>query len=120
MSSSWPVRGSSLAGSKDRATSAWRPLECEVRREEAREGALAPLSGGDARRLTLTPNVDEFAPRWSPDGERPAVTAADAQGDRPTLRNPESLSTSRVRVLDRAGSLLAETPGLMPDWMPPW
>jgi dipeptidyl aminopeptidase/acylaminoacyl peptidase len=75
---------------------------------------LAPLPDGPARRLTDTPEWDEGAPHWSPDGERLVVTAT------PRARSGGRLDGSRVRVIDREGKLLFETEGLMPDWMPAW
>ena len=76
---------------------------------------LAPLPGGPARRLTDTPEWDEGAPHWSPDGELLVVTAT------PSARSEKGrLQDSRVRVLDRSGKLVFEAEGLMPDWMPAW
>jgi Tol biopolymer transport system component len=89
-------------------------------REGNDELYLAPLAGGAPRRLTHTPEWNEEAPQWSPDGELLAVTVAPAGGPAPRLRSPESLAGSRVRVLDREGKLRFEAPGLMPDWMPAW
>lgn len=78
---------------------------------------LAPLSGGPARALTRTPGRDEYAPHWSPDGELLAVTSSRAAADRTGRGGLEDL---RIAVIDRQGRVLLETPGLMPDWMPPW
>lgn len=79
---------------------------------------IQDLTDGEARNLTRSPDVDEFAPRWSPDGERLVVTAA-AGGDL-LLRDRASLERARVRVLDREGRVLFDAPGFMADWMPPW
>jgi len=81
---------------------------------------LAPLVGGAARRLTHTPEWNEEAPQWSPDGELLALTVAPAGAPAPKLRDAKSLARSRVRVIDREGRLLFEAPGLMPEWMPAW
>ena len=81
---------------------------------------LVGLSGSNLRALTHTPDRDEFAPRWSPDGERVALTVSPAGGGLPRLTNRESLTRLRVVVLDRDGETLLDVPGFMPDWMPPW
>ena len=79
---------------------------------------LAEWPDGPARPLATTPDVDEYAPRWSPDGERLAVTVVPAGED---LRlDGDSFDRARVRVLERDGRVAFETPGLMPDWMPAW
>ena len=67
-----------------------------------------PLAGGMPTRLTRTPARAESAPRWSPDGERIALTVQ---------LQDESF---RVLVIDRAGRVQLDVPGMMPDWMPPW
>ncbi len=81
---------------------------------------LAGPGGEGARPLAPTPDWSELAPRWSPDGERIALIATPAAVGTPRLRKPESLRATRLRVLDRQGHLLLDTPGLMADWMPPW
>ena len=48
------------------------------------------------------------------------VTVADQDYGVPRLTDLDSLRGSRIAVLDRSGELLYETPGFMPDWMPPW
>lgn len=78
------------------------------------------LAGGAPRNLTATPDLDEYAPRWSPDGERLVVTATPAAAGRPRLDDRETLARTRLRVLDREGHLLWEGPGFMGDWMPAW
>jgi Tol biopolymer transport system component len=72
------------------------------------EAFLIPFSGGRAKRLTRTPHRAENAPRWSPDGEKVALTVLEA-GD-----------VYRVVVIDRDGAVLLDIPGQMPDWMPAW
>ena len=81
---------------------------------------LADLSGDGERRLTHTPDANEFAPRWSPDGERLVLTVSPSSLTEPLLADRTSLTKTRVVVLDRGGKVLFETPGLMPDWMAPW
>lgn len=80
---------------------------------------LAPLSGGEARALAPSPDLDQYAPRWSPDGERLVVTAV-PRGTPLRLDDRGALARARLRVIDREGRVWAETPGLMPDWMPAW
>ena len=74
---------------------------------------LVALENGVARNLTRTPEREEGAPRWSPDGERIALSARPVGAE----RGSDAL---RVVVIDREGRVLLETPGLMPDWMPAW
>jgi Tol biopolymer transport system component len=81
---------------------------------------LAGISGEGARALTDTPERNEFAPRWSPDGERLVVTVSPVEEGVPRLVDPEGLARTRIVVLDRSGRTLFETAGFMPDWMPPW
>jgi Tol biopolymer transport system component len=81
---------------------------------------LAPLGGGPARRLGSDDARHRYAPHWSPDGERLAlISTPDRVGER-GLDEPESLARIHVVVLDRAGRVLLDVPGCMPDWMPPW
>lgn len=81
---------------------------------------LAPLGGGPSRPLTRASERQAFAPRWSPDGERLVVTATPPGTRMPRLSDREGLAAVRIVVLDREGRVLFETPGMMPDWMPPW
>ena len=81
---------------------------------------VADLSGAGARALTDTPQRNEFAPRWSPDGELLVVTSSPTENGQPRLVDREALEDTTVVVYDRAGNRLLETPGMMPDWMPPW
>jgi Tol biopolymer transport system component len=98
------------------------PRRDEVAFVSDREGSedvfLVDLKGGVPRNLTRSPERDEFTPRWSPDGELLVLTS-DRAIDRPPdqERDPASL---RLLVIDRDGRVLLETPGRMPDWMPPW
>jgi TolB protein len=76
---------------------------------------LVDLHGDEPRNLTETPSWDERAPHWSPDGALLNVT----------LLPPDSAPGSpavatRIRVIDRHGRVIQETPGRMADWMPAW
>jgi TolB protein len=81
---------------------------------------LMDSDGSDIRPLTRTPDRDEFAPRWSPDGERLLVTIAEHDFGLPRLSDIGSLQKARIVVMTRKGEVLFETNGFMPDWMPPW
>ncbi len=81
---------------------------------------VADFDRGRIRQLTQTPHVNEYAPRWSPDGERLAVITSDTAEAAPRLSDPASLASARIRVLDRDGRVLFDAPGLNVDWMPPW
>jgi Tol biopolymer transport system component len=100
------------------------PTRDEVALVSNRDGSsdlfLVNLSGTDLRNLRRTPEWNDFAPRWSPDGERIVVTAVPKDlADFGTM-TPAVLAHARVIVLDREGKVLLETPGAMADWMPPW
>jgi Tol biopolymer transport system component len=81
---------------------------------------LVEMDGGVPRNLTRTPMFDEYAPHWSPDGELLVVTTVDVDADEPRLADRATLTHARLRVIDREGRVLLDTPGFMPDWMPPW
>ena len=81
---------------------------------------LAPLGEGDARRLTRTPEWDEGAPHWSPDGELLAVTLTPRGAASADAPGASRLQRSRIRVVDREGGVRFEAPGFMPAWMPAW
>ena len=81
---------------------------------------LVEMEGGVPRNLTRTPMFDEYAPHWSPDGELLVVTTVDVDADEPRLADRATLTHARLRVIDREGRVLLDTPGFMPDWMPPW
>jgi Tol biopolymer transport system component len=81
---------------------------------------LADLDGGNARALTRSPERNELAPQWSPDGERLVVTTTPSAAGVPQLVDPEGLVEAGVAVLDRDGRELFWAAGFMPDWMPPW
>ncbi len=100
------------------------PTRDEIAFCSDREGELdvfrLELEGSALSNLTRTPDRDEYAPRWSPDGERLVVTAMPVGRGRPVLRDPTSLEGARLIVYDRSGRILLETPGMMADWMPAW
>jgi Tol biopolymer transport system component len=81
---------------------------------------LADLDGGNPRSLRTTPDRNELAPRWSPDGERIAVTTVPEEAGDFGSMNAAAVAQARLVVLDRQGNTLLDTPGAMPDWMPPW
>ena len=81
---------------------------------------LAALDGSNVRRITHTPNWSEFAPRWSPNGERIVVIATPVELGQPRLVEPSDLAQIRLRVFNREGDLLFDEFGMMADWMPPW
>ncbi len=76
---------------------------------------LMDLAGGEPKNLTQTPDRAESAPHWSPDGEHIVVLARPS----PAAAGPGD-ATERIVVVDRDGKPVLETPGSMPDWMPPW
>lgn len=80
---------------------------------------LVALDGGPVRKLSATDGA-AYGPRWSPDGERLAMTVAPPGASEPKLSDQASLAAARVIVVDRDGRRLLEIPGVMPDWMPPW
>jgi Tol biopolymer transport system component len=81
---------------------------------------LDAMQGGALRNLSRSEGVNEFAPRWSPDGERIVVTLADGESGRLRMNDLAGLAQARIRVYDREGQVLFETTGFMPDWMPGW
>jgi Tol biopolymer transport system component len=116
-------RVASEPGSDDQS-GAPSPTRDEVALISNREGSfdvyLAPLDGGPARNLTHTPDWDEGAPHWSPDGELLVVTATAKGAPRPSMRNEATLEETWLRVIDREGRQRLEVKGFMPDWMPAW
>jgi len=123
-----PGGGPTGGGDVCRVVLASRELKCPVQSADAREFDVAPspvaaemvyvrargdevdlylsdLDGQNERRLTRTPE-SERDPVWSPDGERIAFEVGQA-------------GSRRVRVVDRQGALLFETPGTSPAWTPP-
>ena len=81
---------------------------------------LADLTGAAQRSLQHTPDHNELAPRWSPDGEFVVVTrvARDVADFR--SMSPQAFAQARIAVLDRNGKQHFETVGAMADWMPAW
>lgn len=82
---------------------------------------LADLEGGEPRSLTGSIDFEVGAPRWSPDGERIAVSAIPREpGPGPSGYLRMRRDKAAVLVVDREGRLLFKTRGFSPDWMPPW
>lgn len=81
---------------------------------------LQDLAGGPARNLTRSEAHDEYAPQFSPDGERIVLTAGPARRLPPGSGDEVPLDGAYVVVIDREGRRLFETPGFMADWMPPF
>jgi Tol biopolymer transport system component len=105
--------------------SAWpSPTRDEIALLSDQDGSsdvfLVDSSGARLRNLGRTPDWNELAPHWSPDGERVVVTAVPKDVAGLGSMNPAALAQARVVVLDRNGKVLLETPGAMADWMPPW
>jgi Tol biopolymer transport system component len=92
-------------------------------RDGSRDIFVVELPDGVPRNLTRTPDLNEGAPHWSPDGERLAILRwprerPAAEGSRGEIRPDPAKATTAV--IDRSGSLLFETPGMMANWMPAW
>lgn len=100
------------------------PTRDEIVFVSNREGStdifLADLDGGNQRNLTRSIDRDEYAPHWSPDGERIVLTYGPATPRPPGAGDDLDLEQAHILVIDREGKRLLETPGFMPDWMPPW
>jgi Tol biopolymer transport system component len=96
---------------EQRHTVAVSPTRDEIAFVGERDGHadlwLLALPDGPLQRLTDTPDWNEYAPHWSPDGELLALTG----GPPP--------SGARVGVLVRSGAVRVEAPGFSPDWLPP-
>ena len=102
--------------------SAWQsPARDEIVFVSDRDGSmdlfLADLAGEKLRNLTSSPDRDEYAPHWSPDGER--IAAIVVPRGAPMTASESTLGVTHVLAIDRSGRTLLETPGAMPDWMPP-
>jgi len=103
------------------------PVREEVAFVSDREGSydvfLLDLATRALSNLTRSPDLDEVAPQWSPDGEFLAVTRIPHvpggiyATQRAARRDPEH---TRVAVIDRNGRIVFETQGMMADWMPAW
>jgi Tol biopolymer transport system component len=118
------VRTLAAASGADEHSGRPSPTRDEIAFVSNRSGSfdvfLTGPDGNDVRALTRTPDLDEYAPRWSPDGERLVVTVVGARAAAPRPPGAAALAEARLQVLDREGTVLLETPGLMADWMPPW
>jgi len=101
--------------------SAWpSPIRDEIVFISDRDGShdvfLLDLVDGVPRNLTRTPEIDEGAPLWSPDGKRLVIL----RRPRTESEHPPSADEHRLAVIDREGRTLFETQGMMADWMPAW
>jgi Tol biopolymer transport system component len=118
------VRELALPSGADLHSARPSPARDEVAYVAERDGAaeifLADLAGGAPRALTRAAERQAFTPRWSPDGERIALVATPPGTPTPRLADRGGLAGASVLVIDREGRVLFETPGMMPDWMPPW
>jgi Tol biopolymer transport system component len=116
------VRLAGVAGANDHSARP-SPSRDEIAFVSTRSGRpqihLTDLDGETTRQLAEIAGA-AFAPRWSPDGDRIAMTVAPPGTAEPRLADQTSLASSRVVVIDRAGVVLLDVPGVMPDWMPPW
>jgi len=94
------------------------PTRDEVAFISNRDGSpdlfVMDLAGGTARNLTRSPDREESAPRWSPNGDRIVIQV------QPYAPGRHDLPGDRVVVVDREGRSLLDTDGRMADWMPPW
>ncbi|MCH2173276.1 hypothetical protein MK489_21055 [Myxococcota bacterium] len=105
----------------DEHSSRESPTQRELAFISDRDGSwdlfIVPMDGGPTRNLSQTPDRDEAAPRWSPDGKKIAVSTRERNPERPNLAK----GYTHIAVFDRrTGEKLLETEGVMPDWMPPW
>jgi len=101
--------------------SAWpSPTRHEIAFVSDRDGSrdifLADLADEVPRNLTRSPEIDESAPLWSPDGERLVIL----RRPRTEPEHRPSADEHRLAVIDRQGRTLFETQGMMADWMPAW
>ena len=101
--------------------SAWpSPTRDEISFISDRDGSRDVFlleEGGTPRNVTRSPEWDEGAPIWSPDGERLVVLRFPPRNGREGTLDPAAL---RLLVIDRQGRALFETQGQMADWMPAW
>jgi Tol biopolymer transport system component len=81
---------------------------------------LARLDGSEVRVLDRSPDTNDLAPRWSPDGERIVATRVDPEIADFGSMHRSGYASARIVVFDREGRQLFETRGMMPDWMPAW
>jgi Tol biopolymer transport system component len=81
---------------------------------------LAELDGSAQRNLQHTPDYNELAPRWSPDGEFVVVTRIAREVADFGSMNQRTLEQAHIVVLDRNGRQHFEAVGAMADWMPAW
>jgi Tol biopolymer transport system component len=114
-----------IAGSEaDEHSARPSPTRDEITLVSDRDGSsdvfLADLDDSSLRNLWPNAGHNELAPRWSPDGERIVATSfPESAGDFGSLSD-SAREQAHIVVLDRAGNMRLDTPGLMADWMPPW
>ena len=117
---SYPI----VAGADGSHSARPSPARDEIAFVSNRDGSsdvfLADIDGGAQRSLQRSPDFNELAPRWSPDGEFVVVTRVDREVADFGSMSPRALAQARIAVLDRNGKQHFEAVGAMADWMPAW
>jgi Tol biopolymer transport system component len=116
----YPVVAAAGGGHSARPSPARDELAFVTDRDGSSDVYLAELDGSNQRSLQRTPAYNEFAPRWSPDGEFLVVTRVPADIADFGSMSPRALARALVVVLDRSGKQRFEAAGAMPAWMPAW
>ena len=100
------------------------PVRDEIAFVSDRDGSsdvfFADLDGSAQRSLQHTPDHNELAPRWSPDGEFVVVTRVAREVADFGSMSHRVLAEAHIVVLDRNGTQHFEAVGAMADWMPAW
>jgi len=100
------------------------PVRDEIAFVSDRDGSsdvfLADLDGSAQRSLQHTPDHNELAPRWSPDGEFVVVTRVAREVADFGSMSHRVLAEAHIVILDRNGTQHFEAVGAMADWMPAW
>ncbi|MBW2288296.1 MAG: PD40 domain-containing protein [Deltaproteobacteria bacterium] len=113
-----------IAGADDGHSARPSPVRDEIAFVSDRYGSsdvfLADLDGSAQRNLQHTPDYNELAPRWSPDGEFVVVTRIAREVADFGSMNQRTLEQAHIVVLDRNGKQHFEAVGAMADWMPAW
>lgn len=123
-----PVAGGApypiIAGASDGHSARPSPARDEIAFVSNRDGSsdvfLADLDGSAQRSLRRTPDHNELAPRWSPDGEFVVVTRVAREVADFGSMTPRAFAEAHIAVLDRNGKQHFEAVGAMADWMPAW